>query len=176
MPQVLPAPVTRRLPRRPAAAPAVEGKPTVFLFSDSQIKEESFLEDINNILSSGVVPNLFPDDLMPPIYEAMRLEAKRAGLPTPPPDRLWDMFVERVRANLHVVLCMSPVGDAFRARCRAFPALVSWCVRPPSCSRSRARVSCARKCERSWRHFARDVAPDRRISARPPAGAPQHHH
>jgi dynein heavy chain len=37
----------------------VEGKNTVFLLSDTQIKMESFLEDINSILNSGEVPNLF---------------------------------------------------------------------------------------------------------------------
>ena len=32
-----------------------ENKRVVFLFNDTQIKDEGFLEDINNILSSGVV-------------------------------------------------------------------------------------------------------------------------
>lgn len=32
-----------------------------------------------------------------------------------------------MRDNLHCVLAMSPVGDAFRARCRRFPSLVSCC-------------------------------------------------
>lgn len=40
----------------------VDNKPTVFLFSDTQIVDESFLEDINNILSSGEVPNLYKQD------------------------------------------------------------------------------------------------------------------
>ena len=41
----------------------IENKPTVFLFSDTQVLDESFLEDINNILSSGEVPNLYkPED------------------------------------------------------------------------------------------------------------------
>ena len=41
----------------------VDNKPTVFLFTDTQVVDESFLEDINNILSSGEVPNLYgPED------------------------------------------------------------------------------------------------------------------
>jgi hypothetical protein len=40
----------------------MEGVPTVFLFADTQLKQEAFLEDINNILSSGQVPNLFVKD------------------------------------------------------------------------------------------------------------------
>lgn len=40
----------------------VENKPTVFLFTDTQVLEETFLEDINNILSSGEVPNLYKPD------------------------------------------------------------------------------------------------------------------
>ena len=34
-----------------------EGQPTVFLFSDMQIKDEAFVEDLNNVLNSGEVPN-----------------------------------------------------------------------------------------------------------------------
>lgn len=30
------------------------------------------------------------------------------------PDSLFRYLIERVRSNLHVVLCMSPVGDLFR--------------------------------------------------------------
>jgi hypothetical protein len=40
-------------------ATGVEGKNTVFLFSDTQIITESFLEDVTNILSSGEVCTSF---------------------------------------------------------------------------------------------------------------------
>jgi len=37
----------------------VDGTNMVFLFGDHQIKEESFLEDVNMILNSGDIPNLY---------------------------------------------------------------------------------------------------------------------
>ncbi len=40
----------------------LDGRPTVFLFADSQIKMESFMEDISMLLNSGDLPNLFPAD------------------------------------------------------------------------------------------------------------------
>lgn len=38
----------------------IDDKETVFLFSDTQIIMESFLEDINNILNSGEVLKIRP--------------------------------------------------------------------------------------------------------------------
>ena len=46
--------------------------PGVFLFTDTQIKEESFLEDLNNLLNAGEVPNLFALDERQEICEKMR--------------------------------------------------------------------------------------------------------
>lgn len=40
----------------------VEGKDLVFLFTDSQVVDESMLEDVNSVLNSGEIPNLFPPD------------------------------------------------------------------------------------------------------------------
>ena len=54
----------------------VEGKRTVFLFSDNQIKEESFVEDINMILNTGDVPNIFPADEKAEVIEKMQGVAK----------------------------------------------------------------------------------------------------
>ena len=35
------------------------GKNVVFLFSDTQIKEEAYVEDLSNLLNTSEVPNLF---------------------------------------------------------------------------------------------------------------------
>ena len=100
---------------------------TVFLFSDSQLKEEAFLEDINNILNTGEVPNLFPKDELMGIMEAVTGRAKKAGRQLTPPS-LYAFFVEQCRQNLHMVIAMSPVGNAFRERLRKFPSLVNCCT------------------------------------------------
>ncbi|KAI8894261.1 dynein heavy chain and region D6 of dynein motor-domain-containing protein [Globomyces pollinis-pini] len=99
----------------------VENKPMVFLLTDAQIVHEVFLEDLSNILSSGEVPNLFGPDELPEIKNAMQAITK--GSETT--EQLFSFFIERVRNNLHIVLCMSPVGDTFRRRLRMFPSLVN---------------------------------------------------
>ncbi len=53
-----------------------EGKQTVFLFSDNQIKEESFVEDINMILNTADIPNLFASDEKAEIIEKMQNAAR----------------------------------------------------------------------------------------------------
>jgi dynein heavy chain len=37
----------------------VDEKATVFLLSDTQIVKEAFLEDVNNVLNNGEIPNLY---------------------------------------------------------------------------------------------------------------------
>lgn len=49
-----------------------EGKPLVFLFADTQIADETFLEDINLILNTADVPNLYAPDEKAEILERMQ--------------------------------------------------------------------------------------------------------
>ena len=44
----------------------------VFLFSDTQIINEAFLEDINNILNNGKIPNLYNKDHEGIIIESLK--------------------------------------------------------------------------------------------------------
>uniref|UniRef100_G1NZY7 Dynein axonemal heavy chain 2 n=1 Tax=Myotis lucifugus TaxID=59463 RepID=G1NZY7_MYOLU len=102
----------------------VELKATSFLFVDTQIADESFLEDINNILSSGEVPNLYKTDEFEEIQMQI-IEQARADQVSESSDSLFAYLIERVRNNLHIVLCLSPVGDPFRNWIRQYPALVN---------------------------------------------------
>uniref|UniRef100_A0A8D0VJ50 AAA+ ATPase domain-containing protein n=1 Tax=Sus scrofa TaxID=9823 RepID=A0A8D0VJ50_PIG len=106
----------------------VEDRNMVFLFTDTQIVVEEFLEDINNILNSGEVPNLFEKDELEQVLAATRPRAKEVGISEGNRDEVFQYFISRVRQKLHIVLCMSPVGEAFRSRCRMFPSLVNCCT------------------------------------------------
>ena len=103
---------------------AVKGQPMSFILVDSQIVNERFLVFLNDFLASGNIPDLFTNDLKDEFRNAVRNEAKQAGLQDTP-ENLWDFFIEKSRSNLHLILCFSPVGDQFRVRARQFPALIN---------------------------------------------------
>ena len=48
----------------------------------------------------------------------------KSGL-APTRENCWSFFVKKSANNLHLVLCMSPVGETLRTRCRNFPGLVN---------------------------------------------------
>jgi len=104
----------------------IHNRPLVFLITDTQLKNESFWDDVNSILNNGEVPNLFPPEDYLPIIEAVLPEARKAGKADSNAS-VFGYFVERCRTNIHVVLCMSPIGAAFRTRLRQFPSLVNCC-------------------------------------------------
>ncbi|KAH1026251.1 hypothetical protein HUJ05_010798 [Dendroctonus ponderosae] len=107
----------------------IEGKPIVFIFSDTQVADEMFVEEISTVLNTADVPNLYQPDEKADILEKMQNAAREIGRKVDPtPLALYNFFIERVRQNLHVALCFSPIGDAFRVRCRMFPSLINCCT------------------------------------------------
>ncbi|XP_024377701.2 uncharacterized protein [Physcomitrium patens] len=102
-------------------------KSVAFLFSDTQIIHESSLEDINNILNAGEVPNLWKNEDQDIIANAMRPILLNKGMQITNIAMATE-FLSRIRANLHVCIAMSPIGDIFRTRLRMFPSLVNCCT------------------------------------------------
>ncbi|XP_019911214.2 dynein heavy chain 1, axonemal [Esox lucius] len=105
----------------------LQNVPITFLFVDTQIKSEAFLEDVNNILNSGDVPNLYTVDELERILTAMKPVVQDLGQQATKAN-LMAAYVKRVRSNIHTVLCMSPIGEVFRERLRQFPSLVTCCT------------------------------------------------
>ena len=95
-----------------------------FLFTDSHVAEEGFLELLNNILTIGMVPGLVPEEEKDGLMQPLDDEIRKKKLPETKEFR-WNYFVNKARERLHIVLAMSPAGDALRLRCRNFPGLIS---------------------------------------------------
>lgn len=105
------------------------GKDLVFLLAEEQIRDDAFLDDVDSLLNDGEVPNIFNIEERQEIIEMTRLAAQGG-------DRNLDIsvltvlafFVGRCREKLHIMLCLSPIGDSFRIRLRMHPGLVNCCT------------------------------------------------
>ena len=102
----------------------VENKQTSFVFVDTQIINEQMLEDINNILNGGDVPNLYRPEDMEPILKVGKDECLDRGI-TITKMNMFSAYLSRVVKNMHMIVAMSPLGEIFRARLRSFPSLVT---------------------------------------------------
>jgi dynein axonemal heavy chain len=103
-----------------------EDRKTVFLFTESHLANEGFLEFINNMLTIGIVPALFDEEEKKAVVRSVEDEVVAQGI-FDSKENCWNYFVEKAANNLHIVLSLSP-GDALRERCRNFPGLVSSAV------------------------------------------------
>ena len=74
----------------------------MFLLTDAQVPEEEFLVVINDLLASGEVPDLFPDDEVENIINSLRNEVKGAGLQDTN-ENCWKFMMDRVKKQLKVV-------------------------------------------------------------------------
>ena len=73
------------------------------------------------------MPNLYEFEDRERIVSECREQAVAQGLPDSP-EFIYKAFISAVRDHLHIVVCMSPVGNALRVRCRRFPSLVNCCT------------------------------------------------
>ena len=71
-----------------------------------------------------MVSGLFARDETDEILAELVPIMKKAA-PKIPPTQVYEFFISRARANLHVVLCFSPVGEKFQQRSLKFPGLFS---------------------------------------------------
>jgi len=76
--------------------------PVVFCLSDTQIQDESFVEDVSSLLNVYEVPNLFPASDMAQILETIRPKAKLVGMDGNR-DLLHAFFVQQVRYTCRTI-------------------------------------------------------------------------
>ena len=105
-----------------------QGKGVMFLMTDAEVKDEEFLEIMNSVLMTGEVANLFPKDELAVMGADLRPFAiKERPDFVDTPENLVSYFIDRVRANLHIVLAFSPVNPKLPERVRKFPGIINGC-------------------------------------------------
>lgn len=70
--------------------------PVAFMMTDSQIKSESFLVPINDILNNGWIQDLFPKEDVDGMIAGLRNEAKGAGIPDTS-DAMMNYFLDKMK-------------------------------------------------------------------------------
>lgn len=96
----------------------------VYMVTDSQIKTDQFLIPINDMLNSGWVSDLFTKEDFDALVNLIRNEAKSNGVPDQV-DQLLNYFYDRMKKQLKIILCFSPVGELMRVRARKFPGIIN---------------------------------------------------
>lgn len=105
------------------------GQQTCLYLSESQLKHDAFLIDLDYLLNSGNVPNLWPIDEKQELLEMVRLVAQGGNRNIDiSADEVFTFFVNRCRQNLHIVLSFNSVGPKLRDYIRLYPSLVNCCT------------------------------------------------
>lgn len=102
-----------------------EGRSMCFIFADNDVVKETFLEDVQNMLNSGIVPNIYTADELGNLRPDMLKMYKLDGNTNEAPDAMNEWFFNRIKDNVHLSILMSPVGESFRSFCRQYPALIN---------------------------------------------------
>lgn len=77
----------------------MQGEGIMFLFTDSQIVDEKMLVYVNDLLSSGEIPDLFAQEDKDEIINAVRSETKALGL-VDTAENCWSTFIQKVKLEL----------------------------------------------------------------------------
>jgi dynein heavy chain len=78
-------------------------------------------------LNTGEIADLYEKEDFERMEESLAKYMKEQGVPLGGDD-IYATYIKELRLYFHIILCMSPVGDQLRVRCRNFPALVSCCT------------------------------------------------
>ncbi|OHT17559.1 Dynein heavy chain family protein [Tritrichomonas foetus] len=92
---------------------------TGFIITDVQIIMPQQLEDLSNLMINCDIPQLFARDEM----EGIKAELAQAEMAMDVD--YGEMFKERCRKNLHIILVFSPYGNVFKDSMLSYPAIRS---------------------------------------------------
>ncbi|CAF1414036.1 unnamed protein product [Rotaria sordida] len=102
----------------------LQNRPVALFIQEKDLLFDSFIEDIESILNSGTVVDLFEPDEFDALTMDLKNDAYSSGM-SDTQSQLHEFFYQRVRTNLHIILSFSPAGSKFREICRLHPALLN---------------------------------------------------
>lgn len=79
------------------------------------------------MLNSGDVTGVYNDKDMDEIISSCKTDCIRKGL-QPNKMNIFTQYLIRIKNNIHIIIAMSPLGEAFSTRLRMFPSLVNCCT------------------------------------------------
>ncbi|RNF18023.1 cytoplasmic dynein 2 heavy chain 1 isoform X1 [Trypanosoma conorhini] len=95
----------------------------VLLLDEHNIVDESFLEMINSLVSSGDIPGLFTPEELETMFTSLREDASSDGYI----GTIYSYFLMRLRRNLRLALVMDSHYPLFLVRLQSNPGLLSNC-------------------------------------------------
>ncbi|EGR32330.1 hypothetical protein IMG5_087930 [Ichthyophthirius multifiliis] len=115
--------------RRLMIQSGADQKESVFIINDSQAQKPFVLEELNNLLNSADIPNMFSQEDFIPLIDKLRQNAKKENkiklIEQGTNSQFYDYFISCVKKKLHIILMQSPIGDTLRNRIRNFPNIVN---------------------------------------------------
>ena len=103
-------------------------RPLCFMLDDTQVVQESFLEDVNSILTSGEVLNIYESEDIEKIVSEARAGAEAASGGSCGREQVLNYYRRTVRNRLHIIMTFSPIGNLFRRRMLQFPSFSNCCT------------------------------------------------
>lgn len=102
-----------------------DGKTTTVLFSASDLRDDMYLDVLNSLLISGEYPPLFSADELDSLLQALMpaIKKKFSNFLADP----MKFFITRVKANLHIILCIPPSHRLLRIGSRCYPGILYGC-------------------------------------------------
>lgn len=94
-----------------------EGIQSSLIIKDKDLKTDAFADHLNCLLGSGHIPGLLDSECIGNILAELRPAAEAAGV-SDEQEAMMDFFLSRLKANLHILICISPLGNKLRDYCR----------------------------------------------------------
>ena len=98
---------------------------SIFLLNDNNISDEQMYVDLNCIIASGVVYNLFNNEEKAEVLGNARQMKDYEELNNLDDTQFWEYIIKKVREKCRVFICMNPLNKNFTKILRQFPALTN---------------------------------------------------